>query len=639
MKKTLRIISLMLVIFTVVSLAVVAFPAAAEEGEGLTFEATSLYAPDKAPEEAVNTFEAWVNIPRNTKNKTSVLLSNKWTGNRQITISITSGYPVVALAEAENVSGSWSFKTANAICTGRWEHIAIVRDPEALTLSCYLNGELKGTADLGALWNNDIIPGEPLCIGGMWSSGNPDYCKGAIREIATFSTARTAEQIAADMVSPLGAEGLVTYYDMTNAKVGENIRDLSGNGYHARYRENATWLTPDEVESPTDYAYSFAVVGDMQALNYYYPDDVDTMFKWIADNAEAKKIEYVFGLGDITEKSSAEEWERAKKGIHLMDGKVDYSIVRGNHDNSANFITYFPWSDYSDSHDGSLSNNMLNTYRLFEVGEVKYLFINLDFGFSDSVITWASALCKKYSDRNVIINTHAYLYINGRPLTQNDHTPPKSNHGANNGDDMWEKFISKHENISLVLCGHSAGDRLLVTREMGENDNMVTSLLVNTSNVEKNNSGALGMIALLYFSEDGREVDVEYYSTVTDRYFRSVNLLSFELDMAGEPYVAPEEMPLPELETEPEETTAPTEETTEAPATEAATSAPETTEAPVTEAPATEAPTTEAPKTEAPTTEAPEEEEKGCGSTVGVAGIALITALGTCTVFVAKKRD
>ena len=42
------------------------------------------------------------------------------------------------------------------------------------------------------------------------------------------------------------------------------------------------------------------------------------------------------------------------------------------------------------------------------------------------------------------------------------------------------------------------------------------------------------------------------------------------------------------------------------------------------------------------TTEASEDEEEkkgGCGSTVGIAGLALITALGTCTVFVAKKKE
>ena len=55
----------------------------------------------------------------------------------------------------------------------------------------------------------------------------------------------------------------------------------------------------------------------------------------------------------------------------------------------------------------------------------------------------------------------------------------------------------------------------------------------------------------------------------------------------------------------------------------------------------TEKPTdkvTEAPKaTENKATE-PEEEKKGCGGTVSVAGLALVAALGTCAVFVEKKR-
>ena len=66
---------------------------------------------------------------------------------------------------------------------------------------------------------------------------------------------------------------------------------------------------------------------------------------------------------------------------------------------------------------------------------------------------------------------------------------------------------------------------------------------------------------------------------------------------------------------------------------------PESTEAPTTNAPATDAPTTDAPATEAPATEAPAAEEKGCGGSVSVAGLALVAALGTCTVFVAKKKE
>lgn len=64
---------------------------------------------------------------------------------------------------------------------------------------------------------------------------------------------------------------------------------------------------------------------------------------------------------------------------------------------------------------------------------------------------------------------------------------------------------------------------------------------------------------------------------------------------------------------------------------------PEVTEPEATEAPTTEDPT-EAPTTEAPVTEAPAA-EGGCGSSVALAGIALVAALGTCTAFVAKKKE
>ena len=66
----------------------------------------------------------------------------------------------------------------------------------------------------------------------------------------------------------------------------------------------------------------------------------------------------------------------------------------------------------------------------------------------------------------------------------------------------------------------------------------------------------------------------------------------------------------------------------------------------ITEAPTTEAPT-EAPETDAPAaTDAPDEGEPdiadlptGCVGTVSAAGVAIVAALGTCTVFVSKKKE
>lgn len=535
MKGSLRVLPLCLICFMLMNLCLVGSSASAAEGGGLTFSATDLYAPVKSLDEAPNTFEAWINMPTGTSGQRSRILSNNSSGTRMILFDVlTKGRPAIIITEGEGEKANFIFQNVN-VCTGQWLHLAIVRDPSALTLSCYVNGELKETIPVdGNIWNDDLIPGAPLCLGGDWHTDNASYCRGSIREVAVFSTTRTATEVVSDMNSPMGAEGLLVHYDLTNAQKGDNIPDLSGNGYNIVYRENKAWLKPNEVEPVTDYAYSFAVIGDMQELNYQFPDKVSTMFDWIADNAESKKIQYVFGLGDITDTDGSDEWERAKTAFHSLDGKVNYSIVRGNHDATkgdyTKYIENFPWDDFKDTHDGSFDGTMLNTFRLFEVGDVKYLFLNLDFGPADEVLAWAGELCEQYPDRNVIISTHAYLYINENPITKDDHVPPVGNNGYNNGDDMWEKFVSQHENISLVLCGHEAGNRIIAAQDRGINGNAVTSLLVNTSTVEASTESGLGMVAMLYFSEDGKNVQVRYYSTVTDQYFRSINQFAFNLE-------------------------------------------------------------------------------------------------------------
>ena len=80
--------------------------------------------------------------------------------------------------------------------------------------------------------------------------------------------------------------------------------------------------------------------------------------------------------------------------------------------------------------------------------------------------------------------------------------------------------------------------------------------------------------------------------------------------------------------------------TTEEITTEAATTEEITTEAATTEEITTEAPATDAP-TEAPTTEIPviNEPKGNCKNSIGMMGIALVAALGTCAVVATKKKE
>ena len=119
-----------------------------------------------------------------------------------------------------------------------------------------------------------------------------------------------------------------------------------------------------------DYVYSFAVVGDTQSINFRDvtegTENMSLIYQWLVNNKEKYNIEYVMGVGDITESFNADytlnrpdvfeypngpystyeaEWENAKNSVALLDGtivngkkiSIPYSLVLGNHDNTDGF--------------------------------------------------------------------------------------------------------------------------------------------------------------------------------------------------------------------------------------------------------------------------------------------------------------
>ena len=116
-------------------------------------------------------------------------------------------------------------------------------------------------------------------------------------------------------------------------------------------------------------------------------------------------------------------------------------------------------------------------------------------------------------------------------LDENDVVPPsQSNKDSNNGDHMWDELIKKHENIVLVLSGHDPYDNVVTTQTVGDNGNVVTQMLIDPQNMDVN-AGPAGMVAMLYFSEDGKTVQLEYYSTARNQYWKACNQYTITLDV------------------------------------------------------------------------------------------------------------
>ena len=358
-----------------------------------------------------------------------------------------------------------------------------------------------------------------------------------IKTMKIGGTMKTAKRYLSAFLVIAMITGMFGYGNL-NAQA-EAAEALTGSQY-PNVDDATYWIdraTYDAQNPLTDYAYSFALVGDTQILTRSNPTGYAKIYDWIVANAKTQKMKFVFGLGDITDSwGKVSEWEAGYENIHKLDGVVPYSVMRGNHDSTDVINQYFPYSDYENVLSGSYNGGIENTWRELTIGAMKYLIFVLDYGAEDAILNWAAEIIEAHPEHNVIITTHSYLVANGDLTNKTNSTCPPTRDfpNANNGEDMWNELISKHENIVLVLCGHEGTDEIVVSTKTGDHGNTVTQMMVNPQWIDRDSRGqgfeGVGMVAMMYFSEDGKDVQIRYYSTIHDKYFLAENQKTITLD-------------------------------------------------------------------------------------------------------------
>ncbi len=274
-----------------------------------------------------------------------------------------------------------------------------------------------------------------------------------------------------------------------------------------------------------EFAYSMAVVGDPQVINGYHPEHYHGIFRYVLENRERNRTALAIVLGDITERSQPEEWERAVEAFsEWRDAELPFTLIRGNpyHDRAPLFNEHLGSLIRGESDGYYDENDVCNTYRLLTVGDVKYLVLALDFGPNDAVLEWAGRVCEQYADRRVIVVTHGYLDNGGVLLKRGEDyvcDGGMAYHGAKNGGiEIWDKLISKHPNIALVLCGHVGENGVEYSVRVGVHGNRVVEMLIDPQDID-DQVIPTGMVATLYFTEDGKSVTVHNYSTIQKRFY------------------------------------------------------------------------------------------------------------------------
>ena len=355
----------------------------------------------------------------------------------------------------------------------------------------------------------------------------------------------------------------------------------------------------------TDHAYSFAFVGDTQFItigDYLLgTKKLKAQYKFIADTAEERKLEHVFVLGDMTDwgyrndsnLASAHystpitgEWEVVKEAISQLDGVIPYSLVRGNHDDYM-MDDYFNVPEYTDLFEGCggfysdsdgvqpqkrekmnpdsciywsattgcHDESIVNSWKTVEICGTKYLFITYDYNPTNNVVNWLDEILGRFPDHKAIITTHSYLTEDGTRATPAEEMGNTNNYLGLTGSVIWNRVFRKHANVFMVVSGHTGNEYVNYSYARGDNGNKVLQVLIDPQGYETReiddkghlwtsgrNVQDVGLVLYMNFSEDGKRISFDYYSTLLGKFLKNqdfvINLegdidLDGYIDMAG----------------------------------------------------------------------------------------------------------
>lgn len=478
-------------------------------------------------------------LDRYTDYKETVLFSDDDTYDVSICVSVTEdGHPKLGLRQKD-----WYCRFNNLlfdkvnVFSSKPVHMTITLDHAKQNVKCYINGVLKQTiTSLPKVVQKPFVPTYRYVIGGDWYGGNPNYFRGELYSLGVWSDVRSASEVAEDYFVGVNTadKALMAYYDLS---LCDSCMKQDQSAKENNLKAEKLWLEKDEVEPVGEFDYAFAVVGDTQEMSEDDPATFSKFYQWIVDNKEEHKIEYVLGLGDITQKSYAHEWEHAKEQIYKLNGEIPYLLTRGNHDYNtvkdgvitAGFNKTFDDGIYNEQLTGVMTEgDLTNAYRTINIGGIDYLFMTLDFGPNAETLAWANSVVEEHPEHRVVMITHGYMYRDGTTLDADDaysasRYPLKDKKAEQatkpslDGDDIWREFGSKHENIQLIISGHDPCQHIVYRQDEGENGNLVTQMLVDPQHVDSY-SDLPCLIALFYFSNNGNTLTVRYYSIARDMY-------------------------------------------------------------------------------------------------------------------------
>jgi 3',5'-cyclic AMP phosphodiesterase CpdA len=326
-------------------------------------------------------------------------------------------------------------------------------------------------------------------------------------------------------------------------------------------------------DGPPAAPFTIVVLPDTQFYAQAYPEIFKAQTDWILAHREDQRIAFVLHEGDIVNFDFDEQWAVAAQNLHTLDGKVPYVLAAGNHDLSwkggrlgrdadlmnhyfpASALAALPWPT------GTFEPGKIEShYQVLEAGGGRWLVLSLEYGPRDAVVEWADQVLTQYADLPAIVLTHAYLSdIFGR-YNRTNKQPfwPCGDRmdlgGCNDGEDLWRKALSRHDNVMFVFSGHvlhPGAGRLTSDHPSGRRTHQMLANYQTCADVPCKNpvtgkmtQGGDGFLRLVRIDPAARTATVETYSPYLDEW-KTDDAHKFVLPLDPQPFAPLAAAPLP----------------------------------------------------------------------------------------------
>lgn len=180
----------------------------------------------------------------------------------------------------------------------------------------------------------------------------------------------------------------------------------------------------------------------------------------------------------------------ARRAFELLKGMTPFSVVPGNHDVDAFWADPRfpadkpPYNPYGLGHYGGYDNfrsvfgaaspffagqswyvasfnGGASSAQVFTAGGYSFLHLGLEMQPYDDVLVWAEKVLARYKGLPTIVTIHDHINTSGEREPGFQRLLHPEHNGA---PELWAKFLSKNDQIFLVLSGHHPGQSRRVDR-------------------------------------------------------------------------------------------------------------------------------------------------------------------------------